>query len=261
MARIIAVVNQKGGVGKTTTAVNLGAYLARAGHRVLLIDLDPQANATSGLGVDHQALAKGVYEVLISPTAMADVIVETPIANYHLAPATLSLAGATVELVPLERREYLLKDNLAGLEERYDYIIIDSPPSLGLLTINGLVAAQEVLVPVQSEYYSLEGLGQLMETIDLVKQNLHPDLKMLGVVLTMYDPRFRLSGAVLEELYKYFPAEQIFRSVIPRNVRLAEAPSYGQTIFHYDPKSPGAKAYKKLAHEIHHANQAPVRAS
>ncbi len=251
MARIIAVVNQKGGVGKTTTAVNLGAYLARAGHRVLLIDLDPQANATSGLGIDHQALTKGVYEVLVSPTAMADVIVETPIENYHLAPATLSLAGATVELVPLERREYLLKDNLAELETRYDYIIIDSPPSLGLLTINGLVAAREVLVPVQSEYYSLEGLGQLLETIDLVKQNLHPDLKMLGVVLTMYDPRFRLSSAVLEELYKYFPAEQIFRSVIPRNVRLAEAPSYGQTIFHYDPKSPGAKAYKKLAHEIH----------
>lgn len=251
MSRIIAVVNQKGGVGKTTTAINLGAYLARAGNRVLLIDLDPQANATSGLGVDHKQLTKGVYEVLISPTTMSEVIVSTPIENLHLVPATLSLAGATVELVPLDRREFLLRDNLVDLEELYDYIIIDSPPSLGLLTINGLVAAREVLVPVQSEYYSLEGLGQLMETIDLVKNNLHPELTMLGVVLTMYDPRFRLSSAVLEELYKYFPAEQIFRSVIPRNVRLAEAPSYGQTIFHYDPKSPGAKAYKKLADEIH----------
>ncbi|MBI5466966.1 MAG: ParA family protein [Candidatus Kerfeldbacteria bacterium] len=251
MARIIAVVNQKGGVGKTTTSINLGAYLARAGYRVLLVDLDPQANATSGLGVDHQALEKGVYEVLISPVAMKDVVIATPIENYHLVPATLSLAGASVELVPLDRREFLLRDNLAELANDYDYIIIDSPPSLGLLTINGLVAANEVLVPVQSEYYSLEGLGQLMETIDLVKDNLHPDLKMLGVVLTMYDPRFRLSAAVLEELYKYFPAGQIFRSVIPRNVRLAEAPSFGQTIFHYDPKSPGAKAYKKLAEEVH----------
>ncbi len=251
MARIIAVVNQKGGVGKTTTAVNLGAYLARAGQRVLLIDLDPQANATSGLGVDHKQLVKGIYEVLISPTTLSEVIVETPIAKYHVAPATLSLAGATVELVPLDRREFLLKDNLKKVLDEYDYIFIDSPPSLGLLTVNGLVAADEILVPVQAEYYSLEGLSQLIETIDLVKQNLQPDLKILGVVLTMYDPQFRLSDAILEELYKFFPHEKIFRSVIPRNVRLAEAPSYGQTILHYDPASPGAKAYKKLADEIH----------
>ncbi len=251
MARVIAVVNQKGGVGKTTTAVNLGAYLARAGQRVLLIDLDPQANATSGLGVDHKQLVKGIYEVLVSPTQITDVIVETPIANFHVAPATLSLAGATVELVPLDRREYLLKDNLKQLADQYDYILIDSPPSLGLLTINGLVAADEILIPVQAEYYSLEGLSQLMETIDLVKENLQPQLKTLGVVLTMYDPQFRLSDAVLEELYKFFPHEKIFRAVIPRNVRLAEAPSYGQTILHYDPKSPGAKAYKKLADEVH----------
>jgi chromosome partitioning protein len=251
MARRIAIVNQKGGVGKTTTAVNLGAYLARLGHRVLLIDLDPQANATSGLGVEHQKLSQGIYEVLISPTTLKDVIVATPIENYHLAPATLALAGASVELVPLERREFLLRDNIMERDGEYDYILIDSPPSLGLLTINGLVAADEVLVPVQSEYYSLEGLGQLMETIDLVKENLQPDLKMLGVVLTMYDPQFRLSEAVLEELYKFIPSSQIFRSVIPRHVRLAEAPSYGQTILHYDPKSPGAKAYKKLAAEVH----------
>lgn len=251
MSRIIAVVNQKGGVGKTTTAVNLGAYLARAGQRVLLIDLDPQANATSGLGVDHKNLTKGIYEVLVSPMGLDEVIAETPIANYHVAPATLSLAGANVELVPLERREFLLKDNLAKVVDRYDYILIDSPPSLGVLTVNGLVAADEVLVPVQAEYYSLEGLSQLVETVNLVKENLRPDLKMLGVVLTMYDPRHRLSDAVLDELYKFFPHEQIFRSVIPRHIRLAEAPSHGQTILHYDPGSPGAKAYRKLATEVH----------
>ncbi len=251
MARKIAIVNQKGGVGKTTTAVNLGAYLARAGQRVLLIDLDPQANATSGLGIEHQKLAHGIYEVLVSPTTLREVIVPTSIEGFHLAPATLALAGTSVELVPLERREFLLRDNLSESAGDYDYILIDSPPSLGLLTINGLVAADEVLVPVQAEYYSLEGLSQLMSTIDLVKDNLHANLKILGVVLTMYDPQWRLSEAVLDELYKFIPSRQIFRSVIPRQVRLAEAPSYGQTILHYDPKSAGAKAYKKLADEIH----------
>lgn len=251
MARTIAIVNQKGGVGKTTTAVNLGAYLSRAGQRVLLIDLDPQANATSGLGVDHKKLERGIYEVLVSELPLHQAVVQTDIDGYHLVPATLSLAGANVELVPLPRREFLLRDKLSTIADNYDYILIDSPPSLGLLTINGLVAAEEVLVPVQSEYYSLEGLGQLMETINLVKENLQPDLSILGVVLTMYDPRFRLSTAVLEELYQYFPHQQIFRAVIPRNVRLAEAPSFGQSILHYDARSPGAKAYKKLAHEIH----------
>lgn len=261
MARVIAVVNQKGGVGKTTTAVNLSAYLARQGHRVLLVDLDPQANATSGLGVDHRKLEQGIYEVLISPTKMQDVVVSTPIDNLHLAPATLALAGANVELVPLDRREYLLRDNLAELLDKYDYIIIDSPPSLGMLTVNGLVAADEILVPVQSEYYSLEGLGQLIETIDMVRQYLHPGVKLLGVVLTMYDPQYRLSDAVLTELYRFFPSRQIFRSVIPRHVRLAEAPSFGQTIIEYDPTSPGAKAYKKLAHEVHRTHpHDPVRA-
>lgn len=251
MARKIAIVNQKGGVGKTTTAINLGASLARAGQRVLLIDLDPQANATSGLGIEHKNLVQGVYEVLISPVTMTEVVMATPIDQYHVVPATLSLAGATVELVPLDRREFLLKDKLEELVDRYDYILIDSPPSLGLLTINGLVAADEILIPLQAEYYSLEGLGQLLETINLVKDNLHPSLETLGVVLTMYDPQYRLSEAVLEELYKYFPTDQIFRSVIPRNIRLAEAPSHGQSIFQYDPRSSGAKAYTKLAHEVH----------
>lgn len=251
MARKIAIVNQKGGVGKTTTAVNLGASLARAGQRVLLVDLDPQANATSGLGIEHKKLIQGVYEVLISPVSISEVVMPTPIDNYHVVPATLSLAGATVELVPLDRREFLLKDKLEELVDRYDYILIDSPPSLGLLTINGLVAADEILIPLQAEYYSLEGLSQLMETIQLVKENLQPDLLTLGVVLTMYDPQYRLSEAVLEELYKFFPTDQIFRSVIPRNVRLAEAPSHGQSIFQYDPRSSGARAYKKLADEVH----------
>lgn len=251
MARVICIVNQKGGVGKTTTAVNLGAYLARSGKRVLLVDLDPQANATSGLGIDHKQLDQGVYEVLISPTTIREVVTPTGIDRYHVVPATQALAGASVELVPLEGREYLLQKNLADVLGDYDYIIIDSPPSLGLLTINGLVAADEVLIPVQSEYYSLEGLSQLVETIDLVKENLRPELSVLGVVVTMYDPQYRLSEAVLEELYKHFPHGQIFRSVIPRNVRLAEAPSYGQSILHYDPRSPGAKAYRKLADEIH----------
>lgn len=257
MTRIIAVVNQKGGVGKTTTTVNLGAYLAQMGQRVLVVDLDPQANATSGLGIDHKKLPHGVYEVLLSAIPMRQAIVETPIDQFHLVPATLALAGANVELVPMERREFLLEDALQSIAYQYDYIFIDSPPSLGLLTINGLVAAREVLVPVQSEYYSLEGLGQLMETIDLVKENLQPQLDVLGVVLTMYDHRFRLSDAVLEELYKFFPHHQIFRSVIPRNVHLAEAPSYGQTILHYDPRSGGAKAYKKLAKEIHAKKKKP----
>ena len=251
MARIIAVVNQKGGVGKTTTTVNLGAYLAKAGHRVLLIDLDPQANATSGLGVEHKQLERGIYEVLVTQTTINDIIVPTNIDGFHLAPATLALAGANVELVPLDRREFLLNDNLRDLEDKYDYILIDSPPSLGVLTINGLVAAREVLIPLQAEYYSLEGLSQLLETIDLVKNNLQDKLSILGVVLTMYDPQYRLSDAVLEELYKFFPNEQIFRSVIPRNIRLAEAPSYGQPILNYDPRSAGAKAYRKLADEIH----------
>lgn len=251
MARVIAVVNQKGGVGKTTTAVNVGAYLARLGQRVLLVDLDPQANATSGLGIQHKNLNRGIYEVLVDAAKLDEVVIPTSVESFHIAPATLSLAGANVELVPLERREFLLRDSLRSLLDRYDYIIIDSPPSLGVLTINGLVAADEVLIPLQAEYYSLEGLGQLLETIQLVKENLHDQLGILGVVLTMYDPQYRLSDAVLEELYKYFPHHQIFRSVIPRNVKLAEAPSHGQSILHYDARSGGARAYRKLAHEIH----------
>lgn len=249
MAQIIAVVNQKGGVGKTTTAINLGAYLASLGKFVLLVDLDPQANATSGLGIAHQNLEAGIYEVLTDNISFKEVIKSTRIQGYKIAPSTVSLAGANIEFVNLERREFKLCDALLEIRNDYDYIIIDCPPSLGLLTINGLVAADFVIIPVQAEYYALEGLGQLLNTINLVQENLKPNLKILGAVITMYDNRVGLSEAVLRDLYQYFP-NQIFRSVIPRNVRLAEAPSFGKTILEYDAKSKGAKAYERLAKEI-----------
>lgn len=249
MAQIIAIVNQKGGVGKTTTAVNLGAYLAHLGKFVLLVDIDPQANATSGLGIEHRILEKGVYETLVSNVSFRSIILTTKIQGYKIAPATVSLAGANIELVNLERREFRLYDALLEVRNDFDYIIIDCPPSLGLLTINGLVASDQILIPIQAEYYALEGLGQLLETIKLVQENLKPDLKILGAVITMYDTRLGLSDAILKELYQYFP-NKIFRSVIPRNVRLAEAPSHGLPILYYDAKSKGAHAYERLAREI-----------
>ena len=249
MAYILTVVNQKGGVGKTTTAVNLATYMAMHGKFVLLIDLDPQANATSGLGLDYRNLERGLYEALIGQTSLKEVTTQTGVEGLKLVPATPSLAGATVELVDIERREFRLADALLEARNHHDYIVIDCPPSLGLLTINGLTAADKVLIPVQAEYYALEGLGQLLGTIDLVKQGLRPDLDVMGAVLTMFDGRNRLSADVMNELYKFFP-NKIFRSVIPRNVRLAEAPSYGKPIAHYDPWSKGARAYERLAREI-----------
>lgn len=249
MPQIITVVNQKGGVGKTTTAVNLGAYLAHLGKFVLLVDVDPQANATSGLGIDHKSVEHGIYEALIGEKSLPNIIKHTAHEGYRLAPATLSLAGANVELVNADRREFKLHDVLAEVKHAYDYIIIDSPPSLGLLTVNALTAADAVLIPVQAEYYALEGLGQLIETVNLVKENLKPDLEILGAVLTMFDNRNRLSQDVFNELYKYFP-DKIFRSVIPRSVRLAEAPSFGKSILHYDSSSKGARAYERLAREL-----------
>ncbi len=249
MALILSVVNQKGGVGKTTTAVNLGAYLARQGKFVLLVDLDPQCNATSNLGHDHRALEKGVYEAITGSADFRDIILPTQIEGYRVAPATPNLAGAGVELVNAERREFKLSDALTSVRHDYDFIIIDSPPSLGLLTINGLIAADQVLIPVQAEYFALEGLGALMQTIDLVKQHVKPDLGVLGAVITMFDSRNKLSNEVMAELYKFFP-NKIFRSAVPRNVRLAEAPSYGKVIADYDPGSKGAKAYERLAEEI-----------
>lgn len=248
MGRVISIVNQKGGVGKTTTSINLAAYLSKLGKSVLLIDLDPQSNATSGLGVSKN-LDIGVYEVLTGPQSFRDVRVETGHDNFHLAPSTSSLAGANVEFVNLDRREFRLYDNLLDIKNDFDYILIDNPPSLGLLTLNGLTAADQVLIPVQAEYFALEGLSQLTETINLIKENLKPELDVLGVVLTMYDSRNRLANDVLRELYNYFP-NKIFRSVIPRSVRLSEAPSHGQSILHYDPTSKGAKAYERLAREF-----------
>ena len=249
MALILSVVNQKGGVGKTTTAVNLGAYLARRGKFVLLVDLDPQCNATSGLGVDHKTLEKGVYEAICGTASFRDIILPTPIEGYRIAPATENLAGAGVELVNMERREFKLADAMMAVRHDYDFIIIDSPPSLGLLTINGLIAADQVLIPVQAEYFALEGLSALMGTINLVKEHVKPDLGVLGAVITMFDSRMKLSNEVMNELYKFFP-NKIFRSIVPRNVRLAEAPSYGKSIVDYDPGSKGAKAYERLAEEV-----------
>ncbi len=249
MARVISVVNQKGGVGKTTTAVNLATYLAALGKYVLLVDLDPQANATSGIGIAHQDLSAGLYEVLSGERELRSVIQPHELEGLRILPATNTLAGASVELVNVERREYRLLDVMDQIRHEYDYVIIDCPPSLGLLTINGLVAADEVLIPVQAEYYALEGLGQLMKTIELIRQGIKPELGVLGAVITMFDGRAKLSEQVMHELYQYFP-DKIFRSVIPRNVRLTEAPSYGRSILHHDPKSKGAKAYERLAREL-----------
>ncbi|PIP17589.1 MAG: chromosome partitioning protein ParA [Parcubacteria group bacterium CG_4_10_14_0_8_um_filter_35_7] len=253
MSQVIAIVNQKGGVGKTTTAINLATYLAYLGKKVLLIDMDPQANATSGIGINHRKLQKGIYETLINSVPLEEIIIGICRTGFDLAPSTISLAGANIELVNLERREFKLLDALEKIKEKYDYIIIDSPPSLGLLTINGLVAAQKILIPVQAEYYALEGLGQLIETINLVRENLKPNLGILGVIITMYDRRSCLSQEVLEELYQWFPGK-IFRSVIPRNTRLSEAPSFGKSIFHYSRYSHGAKAYERLTREIIYIN-------
>lgn len=249
MAHIIGIVNQKGGVGKTTTAVNLGAYLAEHGKYVLLIDLDPQANASSGLGIDYQTLDKGIYEALSGSHLVREIVMPSGIHGFRVAPSTPALAGANVELVDLPRREFRLSDALLEVKSDYDVILIDCPPSLGILTINGLVAADQILIPVQAEYYALEGLGQLLNTISLVKENIKAELEVLGAVITMFDKRTKLSTQVMEELYRYFP-DKIFRSVIPRSVRLSEAPSHGKAISHYDPESKGARAYSKLAREL-----------
>jgi len=249
MARIISIMNQKGGVGKTTTAVNLASYLAHLGKRVLLIDLDPQANATSGMGIDYNNVPFGLYEVLMGPNSMHDVKQATNIPNLNIVPSSQNLAGANIELAGHPEREFRLHNELADLKYDFDYIIIDSPPSLGLLTINGLVASNEVLIPVQCEYYALEGLGQLLNTVNLIKEHIKPDINILGAVMTMYDERSKLTREVFDELYRYFP-HKIFRTVIPRNSKLAEAPSFGKSILHFDPQGIGARAYLRLAREI-----------
>ncbi len=250
MARIYTIVNQKGGVGKTTTAINLGAYLGYYGQRVLLVDLDPQANATSSLGIDKNTVRSGTYEVLIRSAQVGPQVLHNPRLKMSLLPSTPALAGAEVEMVDIPRREFRLRESLNAVTERYDYILIDCPPSLGLLTVNGLLAGQNgVIIPVQSEYLALEGLGQLTQTIQRVRSGLFPDLEVRGVVLTMYDGRTRLATDVVSEVRKYFP-DQVFESIIPRSIRLAEAPSYGIPISLYAPESSAAKAYASLAREL-----------
>lgn len=249
MGRVIAVANQKGGVGKTTTAVNLSGWLARLGRRVLLVDADPQGNSSSGLGIDKKGVNKTLYHALIEDEPLASARVSTVVEGLDIVPANIDLAGAEIELVAEIARETKLKRALAPIKDEYDFVIIDCPPSLGLLTVNALVAAERVLVPIQCEYYALEGVSQLMNTINLVKNNLNPELSLEGVLLTMFDARTNLSIQVVDEVKRHFRGK-VFRSVVPRNVRLSEAPSYGLPIFLYDPKSRGAEVYEELAHEV-----------
>ncbi len=248
MGHIVSIVNQKGGVGKSTTAVNLAAFLADAGKYVLVVDLDPQGNASSGLGHDTTSV-RGTYEAMAGTHPVDELLLPTAHKGLFLLPGSANLAGASVELVNEFNRERKLHQALQKVQQDFDYIIIDNPPTLGLLTINGLVAADSVLIPVQAEYFALEGLGQLMSTIELVRQSIKPELEVMGAVITMFDPRTKLSNQVLQELYKHFP-EKIFRSVIPRSIRLAEAPSFGKSILHYDPLSKGSEAYARLAQEF-----------
>ncbi|MBU9694532.1 AAA family ATPase [Limosilactobacillus portuensis] len=249
MGYVIALANQKGGVGKTTTSVNLGACLADAGKKVLLIDLDPQGNATSGLGIDKKDIDESVYDVLINDVDLKKVILHSSHQGLDIVPTTIALSGAEVELTNLMARETRLKDAFGDVKDEYDYILIDCPPSLGLLTINAFTACDSILIPVQSEYYALEGLSQLLNTIKLVRKHFNSALKIEGVLLTMYDKRTNLGQQVNAEVKKYF-GDQVYETIIPRNVRLSEAPSHGQAIVDYDKRSTGAKVYQQLAKEV-----------
>ena len=249
MGRMIAIANQKGGVGKTTTSVNLSACLAYLGKKVLLIDIDPQGNTSSGIGVAKGDLETCVYDVLIDDEPVENVILQTKLENLYVLPATISLAGAEIELVSTISRELRLKNALDPIKEKFDYIIIDCPPSLGLLTINALTASDAIIIPVQCEYYALEGLSQLLSTIRLVQKHLNKNLMIDGVLLTMLDARTNLGLQVIEEVKKYFQ-DKVYKTVVPRNVRLSEAPSHGESIIQYDPKSRGAEVYLELAREV-----------
>jgi chromosome partitioning protein len=250
VARVYALANQKGGVGKTTTAINLSAYLAASGYRILLVDADPQANATSSLGVALPELEYSLYDVLIGRTGLTEIIMATPYSGLDVAPSAAALSGAEVEMVSIEGREHLLRHALTEVLSRYDHVFIDCPPSLGLLTLNALTAADDgVIVPIQCEYLALEGLGRLWQTVQMVRSSLNPHLFISGMILTMFDSRTNLSTQVVNEVRSYFP-QQTFGTVVPRSVRLSEAPSHGQTILAYAPQSAGAAAYAALAEEL-----------
>lgn len=249
MGKIVSIANQKGGVGKTTTSINLSTILAKKGKKVLMIDADPQGNASSGVGIDRDEIELSVYDVLINDAQIEEVVKKTNIKNLDLCPSNINLAGAEVELVSIESREHRLKEKLDNVKDKYDYIIIDCPPSLGLITLNAFTASNTVLIPVQCEYYALEGLGQLLNTISLVKKHLNKEIEIEGALLTMYDARTNLSNQVVKEVKNYFN-DKVYKNVIPRNVKLSEAPSYGMPISIYDPRSKGAKSYEKFVKEF-----------
>lgn len=249
MAKVIAVFNQKGGVGKTTTNVNLSACIAQKGKKICIIDIDPQGNTTSGFGIDKGNLTYSIYDVIVNEVDLKSAILETQYDNLHIVPSSVQLAGAEIELASVNNREIKLRQSIDTIRADYDYIFIDCPPSLGLLTINSLAAVDSVLIPIQCEYYALEGVGQLMNTIQLVKRSLNPNLEIQGVVLSMFDGRTNLSIQVVDEVKNYFRGK-VYTTIIPRNVRLAEAPSFGQPVIYYDEKSKGAEAYIELAEEF-----------
>ena len=254
MGKVISIANQKGGVGKTTTTINLSACLAEAGKRVLVIDMDPQGNTTSGLGIEKDESENTIYEVILRTVDIKDAIIKDIFDNLDIIPSNVNLAGAEIDLIDVDNREYILKDSLAEVKDNYDFIILDCPPSLSMLTVNAMTASNTVLVPIQCEYYALEGLTQLMHTINLVKKKLNKKLELEGVVFTMYDSRTNLSLQVVENV-KDNLQQTIYKTIIPRNIRLAEAPSYGMPINLYDPKSAGAESYKLLAEEVMHRGE------